>query len=108
MVEAEAGEYLNVETSHDGDIVVIVDKPYKDTVERNGEKVIVDNIPIELNGKKLKYTPGRKATKLFVTAWGKEMDNWVGKKFQVTHKEIEAFGKEMTVIRPKLITEEKV
>lgn len=108
-MEVEMGEYLNAETSADGDIAEFTGEGEKGEIERDGKKKVVDNIPIKVNGKKeLIFSPGKKATKSLVAAWGKETKNWIGKKFTIRHKEIESFGKEMTVVRPEPIIEEKV
>lgn len=100
MVEAEfGGDYLSVDTTKDNDIAVITGKPEFGELTFQGKVKKVTNIPVEVYNKKLIYTPGNKSGKTLVKAWGKEMDNWVGKKFQIFHID------DKLVIRP--IVEEK-
>lgn len=84
MVEAQfGGDYLSIDTAKDGDIAVIIDKPKLGKMTYQGVEKQVTNILVDCAGKKLTYTPTNKAGKVLVKAWGREMDNWVGKKFQV-------------------------
>lgn len=100
MVIADfSGEFLNIESSKDGDIAVIIDKSVYSEREFDNKKKTVLEIPIELNKKKMTYTPGMKAGRTLVKAWGKETDNWRGKKFTIFHID------GVMVIRP--IIEEK-
>ena len=88
MVEANfGGDYLSVDTSTDGEIWTITVKPEFGTLTFQGKEKQVTNIQVASMDKRLTYTPTNKAGKSLVKAWGKEMDNWVGKKFQTMHVE---------------------
>lgn len=88
MVEAEfGGDYLSLDSTNDEDIVTIVAKPEFGELTFKGITKKVTNIQVEVNGKKLTYTPTNKSGKLLVKAWGKEMDAWIGKQFKVVHIE---------------------
>lgn len=101
MVEADfGGDFLNYDSTKDGDIFVITGEGEYGELEFQGKKKRVLNIPVELNGRGLTYTPGMKAGKALVKAFGKETKSWVGKRVQVLHIE------DKMVIRP--IIEERV
>ena len=99
MAEADfGGDYLNFDNTQDDDIVTITSKPDPNAeLEYNGKKKRVTNMDVEVNGKKLVYTPANKAGKLMVKCWGKEMDSWVGKQFKIQHVEDKMFIKPMLV-----------
>lgn len=97
------GNFLSIETCREGDIVEIKDEGKLG--ELNGHKLL--NIEVSLNGKDLIYSPGIKVLKAFRTEWGTESKNWIGRKFQIKFVEIEFSGKEMKVIRPHFLKEEK-
>ena len=103
MVEADfGGEFLSYENTKDGDMIMIISKPEFGELTFQGKTKKVTNIPVTVGGRNLDliYTPTNKAGKSMVEAWGKEMDNWVNKKFEILHIE----GK--MIIRP--ISEVKV
>lgn len=101
------GEYLNSETAHAGDIVEIASEGEKAQIKKGNELKEVYNFRVLCGNRELTYTPGIKALKTFVKAWGKDSAKWKGKKFQVKLVDIEVAGKEMCVIRP-VILEQKV
>ncbi len=101
MVKAEfGGDYVCVDSTQDGDIGVIIGKPEFGELTFQGKTKQVTNIPVEINNKKLTYTPTNKTGKTLVKAWGDEMDTWVGMKFEVLHIE------DKLVVRP-LLAEKK-
>ena len=95
------GDYLNSAICKDADIVEVTGEGEKSAIEKNGKTKEVYNIPVLLGSKKLVYTPGFKALKVLVEAWGDETKNWIGKKFQVKMVLMEVAGREMNVIRPQ-------
>ena len=108
MVEADfGGDFMNCESIEENSIVEILEEGSYQEVTISGKKKNLLNIPVRVNGKELLYSPGQKAGKILVTAWGKETKNWKGKKFQAKFVTIEFAGIEKRVIRPKII-EEKV
>lgn len=101
------GEYLNSETAHAGDLVEMMDEGTKAQIKKGNELKEVYNFRVMCGNKELIYTPGIKALKQFVAAWGKDSAKWKGKKWQVKLVNIEVAGKEMCVIRP-IILEQKI
>ena len=76
MVKADfGGDFLNYENSKDGQMAIIVEKPAMGELEYDGKKKNVVNITVEVNTKKLVFTPGLKAGRSMVSAWGEEMDH---------------------------------
>ena len=74
MAEAKFGrKYINYENTEDDAIVTIISNPDPNCeLEYKGKKKKVTNMDVEVNGKKLIYTPANKAGRLMVKAWGKE------------------------------------
>ena len=104
MVEVELGIYLNVETSQDGDIAeILVGSEYGEIESQDGRKKRVLNIPVRIGTKELTYTPPWKIQRLFKESWGVNTDTWIGKKFQVVHRDIEIAGKDLKVVRAILL-----
>lgn len=105
MVEIELSTYLNVDTCEQGDIVEIIGEGEYSTMKdnRTQKDKRVFNIPVRLGTKQLTYTPGVNVLKELVLKWGKDSKSWVGKKFQVEIRTVEAFGKETQVIRPSFL-----
>ena len=100
MVEADfGGDFLNYEGSTDGDIAEITGEGEYGELEFQGRKKKVLNLPVKVNGKEKIYTPGMKAGRQLVKAFGKDTVDWVDKKFQILHVE------DKMVIRP--MVEEK-
>lgn len=94
------GDYLNSETAKQGDIVAIASEGVKADIKRGNEVKQVYNFDVTIAGRKYVYTPGIKALKAFVAAWGKDSKAWIGKTFEVKLVTIEVAGREMNVIRP--------
>ncbi len=100
------GDFLNGETCKAGDIVTIKDAGVKAEIENKGKKKEVVNFAVEVNEKPLIYTPGKKAGKTLIDAWGKESNNWIGKQFTINIVLMEIAGVERKVIRPVPIENE--
>ena len=99
------GDYLNSDTAKEGDIVEIIDEGVEGELkEKDGTMKKVLNISVKVNDKILIYTPTRKCMKKLQTIFGStNSTDWIGKKFKVHLADIEAFGKEMRVLRPKAL-----
>lgn len=81
------GEYLNIESSRDGDIAEILNEGEWVEIVVLGQKKKVFNIKVRINGKEIMYTPGTKPGKMFIKAWGSDTLHWIGKKFEIIHLE---------------------
>lgn len=78
-----SGDFLNLESSKDGDICVILDeaKPeYNETLKKEIVNVRVDN-----GGKKFIYSPNLSAQRALSQAFGVDSKDWIGKKFEILH-----------------------
>jgi hypothetical protein len=78
-----SGDFLNVESTKDGDIVVFLDGgrvEYNEVLKKN-----LTNFAVEVNSKRKTYSPTQKAGQEFQKAFGEDSDNWIGKKFEVLH-----------------------
>ena len=95
MVEADfSGDYINAENTQESDILTIVGEgTYNKIANRvTGAVKEVLNIPVELNGKKKIYTPSMETGKRLIKAFGKETNDWVGKKLQAHIVNYKSFG----------------
>ena len=81
------GDYLNIESSKDGDIAEILNEGEWVEINVAGQKKKVFNIKVKINGKEMIYTPGTKPGKILVKSWGKDTKNWISKKFEIIHLE---------------------
>ena len=78
-----SGDFLNVESTKDGDMVVFLDggkTEYNEALKKN-----MVNFAVELNGKRKVYSPTQKAGQEFQKAFGEDSASWIGKQFQVLH-----------------------
>jgi hypothetical protein len=83
MIPDFTGEYLNYESTQDGDIVTIIGKgkvEFNETLKKD-----LFNVEVELNGKKKIYSPNNTAGRVLQEAFGMDCDDWVGKQFEVLH-----------------------
>lgn len=95
-------KYLSAKNCEDGDIIEFIDAGTRQEIKDNKDKVRkVINFVVSNGRYELIYTPGQTATDLFVNAWGRETNNWVGKKFQVKIVDSLSFGKPSKVILPE-------
>jgi hypothetical protein len=91
-----SGEYLNYESSNDGDICEILDEckeEYNTTLKKT-----MSNMHIKKNDKTMIYTPSNAAGKILQAAFGADSKDWIGQKFQIVHAD-----KKM-LIRPIKVT----
>lgn len=94
-------QFLNDKSAKDGDIVEILAGA---VIEENKvTKKPMLNVPVLLNGRQLIWTPGKIARGKVETKCGTDTDKWVGKKFQVSFKEMIIKGETKNVIIPKFI-----
>lgn len=78
-----SGDYLNIDSTQDGDIVEILDEgkvEFNETLKKD-----LFNIHVKLNDKVKTYSPSNKAGRSLQEAFGEDSSNWIGKKFQVLH-----------------------
>ena len=88
MVETKfGGDYVSFDSTKDGQIAIILGEGEYGEITYDGKTKEVLNIPVEINGNKLTWTPGIRAGKSAQKAWGTESKNWVGKKFEIVHME---------------------
>ena len=93
MVEADfSGSYLNADNCKDkdaGSIAVFEGKDdcayYEEKKSMKGTTYRQMNICIDINGKKLIFSPGMLNGKELVKAWGRDTKKWIGKKLQAVH-----------------------
>jgi hypothetical protein len=89
MAKIEVEEkFINIETVKDGEIGTITgeakySEPKK--VAWTNVKQSMLNIPMEVNGKSMDYSPFDKNTKKIIAAWGDESKSWIGKQIQFLH-----------------------
>jgi len=101
----ELEEYLNDKSANDGDIVTILGEgELGDITDRQtGKTKKALNLPVEVNGRKITYTPGKTATEALRKAFGRDSKTWVQKKFKVTFVKMQV-GKDLkNVIYPEPI-----
>jgi len=78
-----SGDFLNVESTKDGDLCVFLDEgksEYNEALKKN-----MINFAVEVNGKRKIYSPTQKAGQEFQKAFGLDSKQWVGQKFEVLH-----------------------
>ena len=103
-IEINDSKYLSASSTQTGDIVTIADEGIEAEIkQKDGTMKKVYNFKVVCNDKEYIYTPTIKTLKLFVMAWGKSSQAWIGKKFQVKHVTIEVAGKEMVVLRATIM-----
>ena len=88
MVETDfGGDFVTIDSTQDGQIVTILGEGEYGTLTFQGKEKRVLNVPVEINGKNMIWTPGMKQGKIAQKAWGTDSKNWVGKKFEIVHME---------------------
>lgn len=83
MIPDFSGDYLNFESSTDGDIIEILDEgknEYNDVLKKH-----MFNLHVRRNDKVMTYSPNNSSGRLLQEAFGKDSKDWVGKKFQIVH-----------------------
>lgn len=101
----ELEEFLNEKSASDGEIVTILTEGSLGEIEdkQTGKVKKALNLDVEINGRKIVYTPGKTAMESLRKAWGRDSKNWVNKKFKVTFVKMQ-IGKDLkNVIFPEPI-----
>lgn len=83
MIPDFSGDFLNYESTKDGDIVEIIDSgkvEYNETLKKN-----MFNIHVKKNDKVMTYSPNNKSGQKLQDAFGLDTEQWIGKKFQIVH-----------------------
>ena len=83
MIPDFSGDYLNYESSEDGDIITILTEGKVEYSEKLSKNMF--NIDVERNGKTLTYSPNNTSGRLLQNAFGKDSKGWIGNKFQIVH-----------------------
>ena len=83
MIPDFSGEYLNFDSTKDGDIVEIISAG--EDVYSEALKKKIYNIKVRRNGKEMTYSPNNIAGRALQDAFGMEDSSWKGKKFSVIH-----------------------
>ena len=92
MIPDFSGDFLNFESTQDGDIAEIINEgavEYNETLKKD-----MFNIKVKMNEKVKTYSPNNKAGSELQRVFGMDTKEWIGKKFQILHVQ----GK--MVIRP--------
>ncbi len=99
MVKADfSGEYLNADNAADGSEIIIVGNATMELKQGVNGAYTATNIPVEINKKPKTFSPSRESGQRMVTAWGDEMDTWIGKKAKIEHIKKKVFGETKTYI----------
>jgi len=96
---------LNENCAKDGDICVIVGDgviEHKEDVNTKRKYKLL-NLPVEVNGLDLTYTPDKDAIAVMRSAWGADTKAWTGKKFSVKFYPKTVFGQKKTSILPVIL-----
>ena len=98
MIPDFTGDFLNFDSTKDGDIIEII---AEGTFEHNDTlKKKIYNIKVKHNGKEKIYSPNNTAGRALQVSFGDDDKSWIGKKFSIIHVD-----KKM-LIRP-IVTESK-
>ena len=92
MIPDFSGDFLNFESTQDGDIAEILNEgivEYNDNLKKD-----MFNLKVKLNEKVKTYSPNMRAGQELQKVFGKDTKDWIGKKIQILHVQ----GK--MVIRP--------
>ena len=83
MIPDFSGDFLNFESTHDGDICEIIDEgrvEYNETLKKD-----MFNLKVKLNEKVKTYSPSNKVGQELQKAFGMDTKQWIGHKFEVLH-----------------------
>ena len=78
-----SGDYLNIESTEDGDIVEFTDEgktEFNQTLKKE-----MFNIHVKKGDKVMTYSPNNKSGRTIQDAFGKDTLQWLGKKIQILH-----------------------
>jgi len=83
MITDFSGDFINYDSTQDGDIVEILDEgkiEYNETLNKD-----MFNLKVKLSEKVKIYSPSQTAGRSLQDAFGKDSKNWVNKKFTILH-----------------------
>lgn len=83
MIPDFSGDFLNFDSTNDGDIIEIIDEgkvEYNETLKKD-----MFNIKVKKGDKTVTYSPNNTSGKALQEAFGKDTKDWVNKKFQILH-----------------------
>ena len=85
MIPNFSGDFLNFDSTADGDIVEILDEG-KEEFNQILKKIMF-NISVKKGDKVMIYSPNNNSGRLLQEVFGKDSKDWIGKKFQIIHVE---------------------
>ena len=83
MIPDFSGNYLNYESTKDGDTITILDEgkvEFNDVLKKD-----MFNLTVQRSDKKMIYSPTNKVGKVLQEAFGEDTKEWVNKQFTVIH-----------------------
>lgn len=83
MIPDFSGEYINLESTQDGDICEILDEgkvEYNETLKKD-----IFNLKVKLGDKVKTYSPNNAVGREFQKAFGQDTKTWVNRRFQILH-----------------------
>lgn len=83
MIPDFTGDYLNYDSTEDGQVATILDEgrvEHSETLKKD-----MFNISVEVNGNKKTYSPNNTAGRALQLAFGKDSKDWIGKQFTILH-----------------------
>lgn len=89
-----SGDFLKGEELKGDEIVTILDEgTVSEITSPEGKTKKVMNFRVKIEDEEKTFTPNKTNLRIFMTAWGDESKNWIGKKFKVKLMEMNVFGK---------------
>ena len=83
MINDFSGDYLNFDSTKDGEIIEIISEGKREYSEILKKEVY--NIQVKKGEKTMTYSPNNTAGKALQEAFGENDIDWIGKKFTVMH-----------------------
>jgi hypothetical protein len=83
MIPDFSGDFLNYDSTQDGDIITILDEgkiEFNETLKKN-----MFNIHVKKGEKTLTWSPNNSHGRAVQTAFGKDSKDWINKKVQILH-----------------------
>lgn len=114
MIIDLTGSFLKAEDCKGGEIIEISDPGILSEITSpegrvkkvlNFECLVIKGSENLEENKDVTYTPNKTALGVFVEAWEKDSEKWVGKRFEITLTKVPVFGKMKNSIVPKPLEE---
>jgi hypothetical protein len=83
MIPDFSGDFLNYDSTQDGDIIEIMDEgkvEFNETLKKN-----MFNLHVKKGDKVLTWSPNNSSGRLLQEAFGKDSTGWIGKKISILH-----------------------